>query len=194
MPTVEATKPLTASRRIDFVSGRLRFERNGSRRRDLRPLLRRARYAPCRDGGVLRARVVRAAHLPGALDPRLPRPGRLVERARLVPRGRVPGPVGRVDRPGRRCRPAERCDALHRRRRRAPLELAVALLVARVGVQHRVRPAEPAVPAREAPRDRLHDHRAARPVRRADGRERSGTTCCAGTRRTSSRTSGSRSP
>ena len=52
------------------------------RRADLRALLRRAGHAPCRDGRLLRARVVRAAHLPRALGARLLRPGRLVERAR----------------------------------------------------------------------------------------------------------------
>ena len=52
-----------------------------------------------------------------------------------------------------------------------PLELALALLRARVGVQHHVRPAEPAVPARQGARDDLHDERARRPLHRPRDRD-----------------------
>ena len=50
--------------------------------------------------------------------------------------------------------PAQRGDARHRRRRPPALELALALQCARVGVQHRLRAAEPAVRPRQADRRR----------------------------------------
>ena len=120
---------------------------------DLRPLLLGAGHPPRGDGRLLRARVLRAPDLPRALGARLPRPGRLVERARLVPRGRLPRPVGGVDRQRRRRRATERDDAVGRRRGRAALELALALLGARVGVQHPLRAPEPLLPARQGARD-----------------------------------------
>ena len=49
-------------------------------------------------------------------------------------------------------RAGQRGDARDRRRRRAALVVALALQRARVGVQHRLRPAEPLVPAREGRR------------------------------------------
>ena len=50
----------------------------------------------------------------------------------------------------------QRGHARDRRRRRPPLVVAVALQLARVGVQHRLRPAEPLLPAREGARRRGH--------------------------------------
>ena len=64
----------------------------------------------------------------------------------------------------------QRGDARDRRRRRAALVVALALQRARVGVQHRLRPAEPLVPAREGRRRRRHgrdDHDALRQPRRS---------------------------
>ena len=62
----------------------------------------------------------------------------------------LPGPAGGQRSSGSSTRSSEREDALDRRRRRAALELGVAVLRARVGVQHHLRASQPDVPARQA--------------------------------------------
>ena len=99
-----------------------------------------------------------------------PQPGRRVERLRPLPRGRVPEPIGRQHHARDECDPVEPHDALDRRRRRAAVELAVAVLRARVRLQHHLRPAEPGLPARQGICDRLHGDLAARPLHRIDHR------------------------
>ena len=78
---------------------------------------------------------------------------RPTRRRSSLPRGRLPASVESIVSVVERGA-EERCDSSPSSSR--ALELALALLVARVGVQHRLRPPQPAVPARQGPRRRLH--------------------------------------
>src|SRR5829696_2663339 len=126
-------------------------------------VLRRPGDAPGGDDRVLRAPLVRPARLPRALAAR---DRRAAQRDELRGEGAFQGLSERLDRRDRQDRepdphPLDR--AGHRRRRLPRLELPLAVQRARVGVQHRLRPAEPLVPAREGSRRR----RPHRPARRA---------------------------
>src|SRR2546430_1123410 len=138
-------------------------------------VLRRSGHAPRRDGGLLRAALLRPADLPRPLAPRVDRTGRRVDVPRAADYAR---PARRPDRAHRRPRQLgapERDDARDHRRRGAPLDVALLLQRPRVGLQHRLRTAEPLVPAREgdrAPPDgRLARDALRRAARRLDRRE-----------------------
>src|SRR3954468_13280408 len=122
------------------------------RAKAVRQVLSRPRHAPRGDDRVLRAPVVRAARLPLAGAPRLLPPRRRLGLLRARARPRVPLELARDD-PARRPRdPGQRGDARDHRRDLPALVVPVALQRPRVGVQHRLRPAEPVVPAREGHR------------------------------------------
>ena len=72
--------------------------------------------------------------------------------------------------------PEELGDARDRRRRRAALERALALQRARVGVQHRLRPPEPLLPAREGARQPCCSSARSSSCSRASSSGRSGST------------------
>ena len=123
------------------------------------------------------------ADLPRALGPRLPRPGRLVERARLVPRGRLPRPVPW----SRSSRSSTPCSGT---RRRSSVVGAVALLWSSLSLFSALEsafnivygPPESPLPPRQGSRDRLHERRRSWSCSPASSWGRSATTCSAGTR------------
>src|SRR5262249_27483337 len=134
-----------------------------------RQVLPRPRAAPGGDDRLLRAAVARPARLPGARDLHRRRSRRRLQLPRPRTAAHLPvALVQPVDR-GRRRHPPERGHARHRRRAAPRLVVAVALLGARVGLQHRLRPPEPVVRARQGARLRAARRLAGRAVHRARG-------------------------
>ncbi len=163
-----------------------------------REVLRRPRHPPGGDGRLLRAPLVRAAHVPRAFAARPRAPGR---RLRLPDPGAEPclsHDVAQEHPHARASRAGQRGDARHRRRRRTALVVALALQRARVRIQHRLRPPEPLVPARQGDRGDRHgrdDHDALRQPRHRRARRRSRQALRAGVRREHDRrATSSRSP
>ena len=110
--------------------------------------------SPGGDDRVLRAALLRPASLPRALADRA---RRAAERVELPGRGaaaRLPRELGRPARHRRPLDPGAGHVALDHRRHRAPLGRARLLQRPRVGVQHRLRAAEPLLRPPEAPRAR----------------------------------------
>ena len=133
-------------------------------------VLRRSRHAPRSDDRVLRPSLLRAAALRGAGAPRPRRPAEreLVLRARALED--VSQHLGELDPQRGRGDPCE-CHGARDRRRRLPA-LVVARLLQRAGerLQHRLRPAEPRVPARQGAGDDDDDRLAGLAVRVARDR------------------------
>ena len=134
--------------------------------RDLHQVLCRPGHAPRGDDRLLRAALVRPAPLPRARAARVVGPRGRVE----LFRHRAPEDLPRrLDLEHRRRDPHDSAQRdLDRDPRRRLPALVVALLLQRprVGVQHRLWPAEPRLPAREGPGGRVHAHLARRAVRR----------------------------
>ena len=110
------------------------------------------------------------------------RPARRVELPGHGAEARLPGQLGREHRAHGRRDPEARDGARDRRRRRADLGVALALQRARVGDEHRLRPAEPLVPARQAARRRADAALARDAVRRPARRLVRRSTCSSATR------------
>src|SRR5262249_4206031 len=110
-------------------------------------VLRGPRAPPGRDDRLLRAPVVRAADVPRALAARARRPRGRVELPREGDQAGRARSADRSDRAARARGAGQRLRARDRRRSCAPLDVAVALQRPRVGVQHRLRSAEPIVSA-----------------------------------------------
>ena len=141
-----------------------------------REVLRRPRHPPRGDDRLLRPPLLGLADLPRAGAARLHRAGRGVELSRPRAAEALPVAVDHGHRQGRR-RDHLECDDARPDRRRVPaLDVALALQRARVGVQHRLRAAEPPVPAREVPRDAVHGRLADHPLGGARRSARSATT------------------
>src|SRR5215475_4610494 len=135
-----------------------------------RQVLRRPRPAPRGDDRLLRAALVRAAALPDDLAALARRPARRVELPRHRAEARLPRQLDLEHRPHHPRGPAARDRPRDHRRRGAGVGVALAVQRARVGLQHRLRPAEPLVPAREAARRRADAALAGDVVRRAADR------------------------
>ena len=120
-------------------------------------VLRRPRAASRRDGRLLRAALLRAPRVPRAVAPRPRPPRRRVGLPRQGARTRIPRQLRQEHPLARPPGTGQRSDARDRRRRLPPLVVGVALQRARVGPEHRVRPAEPVLPEGEERRRRRDD-------------------------------------
>ena len=184
---------------LSILRGRARFRRErprlgGAGEGRAGEVLRRPRDAPRGDDRVLRAALVRAARCSsrcrcsGATNQAEPSSFFVRELQRTFPSTSVDSILRAVRRD-----PGERDRARARRRRVPALVVAVALQRARERLQHRLRPAQPRLPAREGAGVADDGRLARRALRRARGRARSARSCCGGTRASSTTRSSRRS-
>src|SRR6185437_11548508 len=135
-----------------------------------RQVLRRPRPSPRGHDRLLRAALIRPAALPDDLIAVAGRKARRVELPGDRAQARVPGQLDLDHRPRGAGDPEPRDRARDPWRGRAALDVALALQRARVRLQHRLRAAEPLLPAREAARGRADADLAGDALLRAAGR------------------------
>src|SRR5436190_5036734 len=128
-------------------------------------VLCRPRHASRRDDRVLRAALVRPAALPLARGPEHGGPGELGLVLHPRAASRLPQHVARLAAARGSGDPRERDGARHPGRRVPRLVVPLALLGARERLQHRLRPPESTVPARQGARDHDDGRLARLPVR-----------------------------
>ena len=152
--TTSATCGEISVRSASAWAASMACEHTAAREASPEQVLRRPRHAPGRDDRVLRAPLVRAAALPrrSRCSGSSTRPTRArsscASCSKTFPSTSLDSILRAV-----RGDPGERDRARHRRRRVPALVVALVLQRARERVQHRLRPAEPRLPARQGARD-----------------------------------------